>query len=136
MSNGISKSVWITAHTAVLNQVFTGSNIANIRVLDSDDVILIEQELDSINSYVNAIGDLILIPLVESESMYALESGTADYAQIISAENEVLIQLPCVEGLEYSAGECCLNSLTIVKDSPVTVHNIFLLSEYVMEESS
>lgn len=126
MAYAVALPVWIACHQAAYDLIFasaSSSDSAALNVYDADDVLLVSYALDPEDSAVNeTTGDLALVPA--TASVNAVATGTASYARIADDEGTDLIEMPCTAGNTAVAGECVLNTLSLISGGPVEAMTI------------
>lgn len=123
MAYAIALDAWIAAHEAVMDLIFTGSDVATITIYDDDDIKLTEATLDSATSEVSAITGTLTLAILDQDAS-ADASGTASYALIVKADGDPIMELPCAEGTVSAGGTCVMNTLEVVAASPTYVASL------------
>lgn len=121
---GVSLDAWIASHTVIKNLIFNGSNLPTVNIYDASDVLLAEISLDENTSEIDENGNLILRVYMPEASAPA--SGTASYANIITAAGELIITLPCMVSSNLIYGYCTMSSLTVTIDEAISINTLII----------
>lgn len=120
MAHAYSAALWIAAHGAALTLIEGGASDPTIKIRDSSDVLLATAVIDETGSTCSGTtGDITFAILTQEDAAPA--SGTASYAEICDGDGVVHATMDCVQGSSPVAGNCVMNTLTIVSGAPVDI---------------
>ena len=110
----------VAAHTAVLDDIDSGSGAGKIRLRDDSDVLLAEIPLtDPAGSVNGGTGQLTLTASGPDTSADA--DGTCTYAEITDSDNNVVVSLPASQGSSAVSGEIVISNTSIVTGAEVSL---------------